>query len=65
MEKLRLELDALKVDSFDASAKPGDAGTVRAYDDDNTCSKAPTCGAASRGEETYEMYANTRYACCA
>jgi len=59
MKKLRLDLDELKVESLDTSAD----GTVQAYDD-ATCSKQPTCGIASRGEETYEMEAWTRYACC-
>ena len=64
MNKLRLDLDGLKVESFAASADTGAEGTVRAHDDDNTCSKQPTCGVASRGEETYALYEASRYACC-
>ena len=64
MEKLRLNLDRLKVESFEPSADARGKGTVRGYDDDGTCSKQPTCGAASRGEETYEQFARTLYACC-
>jgi hypothetical protein len=63
MKKLRLDLDGLTVESF----RPGDddagEGTVAAHD--ATCSKQPTCGAMSRGEETFKLEANTRYACCA
>ena len=63
MEKLRLDADALKVESFEASTDAGGEGTVRAYGD-GTCSQQPTCGVASRGEESYEIEAWTRYACC-
>ncbi|HSU14765.1 hypothetical protein [Longimicrobium sp.] len=63
MDKLRLELDGLKVESFEASAGARAKGTVRGYDD-SVCSQGYTCGAASRGEETYEQEINTRYACC-
>lgn len=64
MEKLRLDLDELTVESFEPGADTLDAGTVRAYDGDATCSKDPTCGIASRGPETYEQFPRTRYACC-
>jgi hypothetical protein len=64
MKKLRLDLDGLRVDSFEARADTGDEGTVHAHDDGATCSKQPTCGIASRGEETYGIEAITRYACC-
>jgi hypothetical protein len=61
MKKLRMDLDGLKVDSFEAGKATG-AGTVEGHD--NTCSKQPTCGIASRGEEGYEECSATRYACC-
>ena len=61
MKKLRLDLDTLAVDSFDATSEAGRAG-VEAHE--NTCSKQPTCGAMSRGPETYVLEAATRYACC-
>jgi len=41
MKKLRMDLDGLKVDSFEAGKATG-AGTVDGHD--NTCSKNPTCG---------------------
>jgi hypothetical protein len=63
MEKLRLELDALKVESFDAGADATGRGTAHGYQD-TTCSKQPTCGIASRGQEGYEAYPRTLYACC-
>lgn len=62
MEKLRLELDELKVESFEASAERGE-GTVAAFEDES-CSMKPTCGIASRGEETFQMYEASRYVCC-
>jgi hypothetical protein len=63
MEKLRLDLDGLKVESFTPGAGKRGKGTVLGYDD-STCSQGYTCGVASRGEETYEMFPNSRYACC-
>ncbi|HSU14766.1 hypothetical protein [Longimicrobium sp.] len=63
MNKLRLELDGLKVESFEASAERRGKGTVLGFDG-STCSNQPTCGIASRGEETYEQEVFTRYACC-
>lgn len=64
MDKLRLDLDALRVESFEPGAKPAGKGTVQGYDDITDCSKQPTCGVASRGEEGYEQFPRTRYACC-
>ena len=63
MEKLRLEIDGLRVESFEADAGREGRGTVEAHEE-LTCSKQPTCGAASRGEATYQEEAWTRYACC-
>ncbi len=63
MEKLRLELEALQVESFDAGDGARSRGTIRAHDDSD-CSQAYTCGMASRGEQTYEALPLTRYACC-
>lgn len=62
MEKLRLDVDGLKVESFDAGADDAVRGTAHGYQD--TCSCQPTCGVASRGQETYEKYPRTLYACC-
>jgi hypothetical protein len=62
MEKLRLELEGLKVESFDAGTGAAMKGTVRAHD--GSCSMQPTCGMASRGEATFEQEIFTRYACC-
>jgi hypothetical protein len=62
MQKLRLELDGLKVESFEAGADGAGTGTVRGHG--GTCSMQPTCGVASRGEATFELEAWTRYACC-
>jgi hypothetical protein len=62
MEKLRLDLDRLKVESFQADGARHGAGTVKAFD--GSCSNAPTCGIASRGEETYQQEIFTLYACC-
>ena len=63
MEKLRLELDELKVESFEATAEHDGEGTVAAFED-GSCSMQPTCGIASRGEETFKMYEASRYVCC-
>lgn len=63
MEKLRLELDALKVESFEAGADAAGRGTAHAHQD-TTCSKQPTCGIASRGQEAYDAIPRTLYACC-
>jgi hypothetical protein len=61
MKKLQLDLDGLSVESFEAGRSTGD-GTVQAHD--GTCSKQPTCGIASRGEEGYAEVQRTLYACC-
>jgi len=61
MKKLHLDLDGLNVESFEAGKATG-TGTVEGHD--NTCSKQPTCGAMSRGEEGYAEVARTLYACC-
>lgn len=57
MKKLKLEMDALKVESFDPAGGDGDPGTVRGYltayyelcyEGDtwqNTCTCEPTCNA--------------------
>jgi len=58
MSTLRLELDGLKVESFEAGT---DAAAAEAL---GGCSVQPTCGNPSRGDETYEKVAITRYACC-
>ena len=63
MDKLRLEMERLKVETFAPDAKAGGKGTVLGYDD-STCSAQPTCGNPSRGEETFELEAATRYVCC-
>ena len=63
MEKLRLDLDGLRVESFAPSAEDGRKGTVLGYDD-STCSNQPTCGIASQGEEMYALVKPTLYACC-
>lgn len=62
MDKLRLEIDGLKVESFEAGDEGTPRGTVRA--NDGSCSMQPTCGIASRGEATFEQEAATRYVCC-
>ena len=62
MKKLLLEVDGLKVESFEAGSSTRGRGTVRANDDG--CSIQPTCGNPSRGEEGYAEMALTRYACC-
>jgi hypothetical protein len=63
MKKLRMDLDGLKVESFEASTDSGGEGTIHAYGG-GTCSQQKTCGIASRGEETFELEPWTRYACC-
>jgi hypothetical protein len=63
MNKLRLELDGLKVESFAPDGAARGKGTVLGFDG-STCSQGYTCGMASRGEETYEQEIVTRYACC-
>lgn len=63
MEKLRLEIDGLRVESFEAGPDREGRGTVEGREE-LTCSKQPTCGAASRGEATYEEVPRTLYACC-
>ena len=62
MEKLRLELDGLKVESFEAGGDGAGTGTVRGHG--GSCSMQPTCGIASRGEATFEELPATRYVCC-
>ena len=63
MQKLRLDLDGLTVESFEAGADASGRGTAHAHQI-GTCSVDPTCGVASRGPEGYEKYPPTRYACC-
>lgn len=63
MEKLRLNVDGLKVESFEASAEVGAQGTVAGFAA-SECSCQYTCGVASRGQEGYDAYPLTRYACC-
>jgi hypothetical protein len=63
MEKLRLNPDGLKVDSFEASAEVRGYGTVQGFAGTD-CSRQFTCGAASRGPEGYDQVPITRYACC-
>jgi hypothetical protein len=63
MEKLRLDVDALRVESFDAGEERAVRGTAHAHQV-SECSCVNTCGAASRGQETYEKYPRTWYACC-
>jgi hypothetical protein len=62
MEKLRLDLNGLKVESFAPDGAKRGKGTVRGYDD-STCSQGYTCGMMSRGPETYELEEQTLYAC--
>jgi hypothetical protein len=62
MQKLRLDLDKLTVESFEAGKDDSLKGTAHGYQD--TCSCQPTCGVASRGQEGYDQYPRTRYACC-
>ncbi|HEX8244670.1 MAG TPA: hypothetical protein VF541_14285 [Longimicrobium sp.] len=62
MEKLRLDLNGLKVESFEPNAEGGRKGAVLAHDGSD-CSQAYTCGIASRGEETYDLMPRTLYAC--
>lgn len=62
MKKLLLEVDGLKVESFEPGSSTRGRGTVRAHD--GGCSVQPTCGNPSRGEEGYEEMPVTRYACC-
>ncbi len=62
MEKMRLELDTVKVESFEPGAGGSAKGTVRA--NDGSCSMQPTCGIASRGEETFQLEEASRYVCC-
>ena len=62
MEKLRLDLDSLAVETFAATVADSAEGVVEAHE--ATCSKQPTCGIASRGPETYELENRTLYACC-
>jgi hypothetical protein len=61
MKKLLLDLDGLKVESFEAGKASGE-GTVQAHG--AGCSQQPTCGIASRGEEGYAEVQRTLYACC-
>jgi hypothetical protein len=61
MEKLRLNVDGLKIESFEPrpGAREASAAAFVAF-----CSVQPTCGNPSRGEETYQQEVITRYACC-
>ncbi|HEU4885297.1 MAG TPA: hypothetical protein VFT45_23750 [Longimicrobium sp.] len=63
MEKLRLNTDALKVESFEAGEEAPGNGTVKGFAGTD-CSKQFTCGIASRGQEGYDAFPQTRYACC-
>jgi hypothetical protein len=63
MDKLRLNLDGLKVESFEAGAEVPGQGTVKGFAA-TECSCAYTCGVASRGQEGYDANPPTRYACC-
>jgi hypothetical protein len=63
MQKVRMELDELKVETFEAGEALARKGTVAGFA--VGCSQARTCGIASRGEETFEMYPLTGYVCCA
>jgi hypothetical protein len=62
MEKMRLNLDRLSVDTFEP--KPGARHAGLGAEIGIGCSVQPTCGNPSRGEETYEREIITRYACC-
>jgi len=62
MKKLLLDVDELKVESFQPGAREAGTGTVRA--NGAGCSIQPTCGNPSRGEETFVEEVITRYACC-
>ncbi|HEV7590852.1 MAG TPA: hypothetical protein VGO40_22265 [Longimicrobium sp.] len=62
MKKLLLELDGLKVESFEPGEDASGAGTVRAYE--GGCSVGRTCGNPSRDDEGYEEFARTLYGCC-
>jgi hypothetical protein len=64
MRKLRLNVDALRVESFEAGSNARDRGTVHGFAPPTDCSKQVTCGMASRGEEAYEIFPRTQYACC-
>jgi hypothetical protein len=62
MQKLRLVLDELRVESFEAGTDDTVRGTAHAHG--GTCSQQPTCGVASRGQEAFEQIPRTWYACC-
>lgn len=62
MRKMRLDLDGLTVESFEPSDDPSGIGTVAAFE--GSCSMQKTCGVASRGEETFDVFPATRYVCC-
>lgn len=61
MDKLRLSLDGLRVESFEAGGEHAVRGTVHG---NGSCSMQPTCGIASRGQTPFEEEAATRYVCC-
>ena len=63
MNKLRLDIDGLEVQSFTPVAGKVERGTVEAHQD-TYCSCAKTCGVMSRGEEGYKQVPWTWYACC-
>jgi hypothetical protein len=63
MQKLRLNLDGLEVESFEASANAPGKGTVDGFAGAE-CSMQYTCGIASRGQEGYDAFPRTQYACC-
>jgi hypothetical protein len=62
MQKLRLDMDGLKVETFEPGTKSKAKGTVAGYD--SGCSVGYTCGMMSRGEEGFQEYQVTQYACC-
>jgi hypothetical protein len=63
MRKLKLDLDALDVDSFDTGDEHGRSGTVRGHDTVETewCTGYPDCGVSQRGCQTPR---NTCYGSC-
>jgi hypothetical protein len=63
MQKLRLNLDGLAVESFEAGGMVQGKGTVEGFAPTD-CSKQPTCGIASRGQDEFDVVPPTRYACC-
>ncbi|HEX8695606.1 MAG TPA: hypothetical protein VF746_24545 [Longimicrobium sp.] len=69
MPKLRLELEALAVESFDTAPAAGGAGTVRGHAeavpaDEIDCSRCPTCDASCRTCELQDTCWQTCAASC-